>query len=210
MDKDIVRIAFGGRKYSGKDTFTDILEAEYNFTPFSFSDQLKKVARQFFPFMQLDYPSEDKETKIVHTNLDTGQEFTPRDIWQALDILPEIYPMVFVEMLKQEFITFVETCRAHQINKAMRVVIKDVRRPTELRYTKGQGYYLIYVDTDDERSFNNKAQHKSESFQEEIKAKADSVYFNSKKNPNWEKDLREFLVKELEKLGVKKLRGEEG
>ena len=135
MDKDIVRVALGGRKYSGKDTFTDILEAEYNFTPFSFSDQLKKVARQMFPFMQLDYPSGEKETKIVHINMDTGQEFTPRDIWQALDVLPDIYPMIYVAMLKQEFITFVETCRTHQIDKAMREAGVEIpcRRSKERR-----------------------------------------------------------------------------
>lgn len=193
VNKSVVKIALSGRKYSGKDEFANRFSEEYGFYTFSFSDQLKRIGKNIFPFMKFDYPSEEKEELVVYVNPETGVKYTPRMVWQSLDLLPEIYPPIFVEMLDELMGRFFENVRKNDIRKVM-VLIKDVRRPAELEYVKKQGFYLVYIDTDDERSFNEASHHKSEFFQDEIKAKADRVFFNSKNNSDWEQKVKEEIV----------------
>jgi len=200
MTGKLTKIALGGPKFCGKDTVADVFVEKYNFTVFSFSDQLKKIAIDLYPFMKYDYPSDDKETLIVYTNLDTGVELTPRDVWQSLDALPDTYPEIFVNMMEQQVKNFLDTVRQHEMADDIRILIKDVRRPAEIRYAKRFGYHNIYIDTDDPRSFNKAAEHKSESFQEEVKAAADVVYFNSKKDRYWDVKLEGFVDSEAERF----------
>jgi len=124
----IIKIALAGRKYSGKDEFAELFE-ELGFHIFSFSDQLKRIATNLFPFMKKDYTSKEKESLVVYTNPDTGVEYTPRDIWQALDLLPEIYPPVFVESMSNEVLNL-----AAKKRQVLKRCVKDVRRPAELEW----------------------------------------------------------------------------
>lgn len=196
MEKIDIRVAFSGPKFSGKDTIVEmysnmldrklcILGQQWpRVAVDSFSDVLKKIAHDFFPFMAFDYSSEAKETLVVYKNPDTGVEYTPRMIWQALDVLPEIYPDVFVNQVER-FITETDTWPVH--------IIKDVRRPAELRWVKANGFKLVMIETDDPRSLN--ATHKSESFYEMFREHTDYVIVNNKNVENYEHILDEQLVR---------------
>ena len=59
-----------------------------------------------------------------------------------------------------------------------------------------QGYKLIYIETDDERSFNAKSIHKSESFQDLLEKEADLVFMNSKKDKDYLNRMRN-VIKEV-------------
>jgi hypothetical protein len=188
----VTKLAFSGPKYSGKDTVTDTLEMEYCFTVASFSDQLKKIVKSIFGFMQFDYESSEKETRIVYTNPETKVQYTPRMVWQAFDMLPEIYPGVFVDSVQEEFIRLRETM---QELGAVRLgfCIKDVRRPAELEYVKNNGFTLVFIDTDDPRSTNEASRHKSESFYPIIRSHADVYFFNSKMRTDWQLKIKNFI-----------------
>jgi len=77
--KDGVKIAFCGRKRTGKDFYADFLRTEFDYKVFSFSDVIKEKARLIFPFMKSDYTQEEKESLIVHRNSYSGKEYTPRE-----------------------------------------------------------------------------------------------------------------------------------
>jgi hypothetical protein len=192
-----IRFAFSGPKFCGKDTIVKRLKEEYGFAVFSFSDQLKVVACEQFPFMPLDYPSEEKETLVVYKNQETGKEYTPRDIWQALDLLPTIYPDVYIRRVHKQIDTYVD--RMSNLGAGeLRICIKDVRRPAELAYVVRQGYWLTLIDTDDTRSRNEKANHISESFYEDIRRAAKTTFFNSKSDPEYEKKIEQLIAKLLQ------------
>jgi len=203
MDKNVVKLAFAGRKFSGKDEFADMAEELYSFYTFSFSDQLKMIATQLFPFMKIDYPSEEKETLVVYHNRETGVSYTPRMLWQNLDILPEIYPEIFVDMLNEEFNRFCKTCAGVGVGNNIRALIKDVRRPAELNYVRKMGFYLVYIESDNPRSFNKYSQHKSESYQDLIRETSDKIIFN-KRQENWKEFISEEVKCIAQEIGIEK------
>ena len=197
----LTKIALAGRKFCGKDTLADLAIEEHNAKVFSFSDKLKEIAHSLFPFMDLDYTPEEKETKVVYNNLETGVKYVPRDIWQSLDILPTIFPYVFIDRLHMEIDVLLNMWQFASEGEWLKkydlfIIIKDVRRPAELEYIKNQGYKLIYIDTDDERSFNEKSMHKSESFQDLLEKEADLVFMNSKKDKDYLNRMRN-VIKEV-------------
>jgi hypothetical protein len=139
-----MKIALAGRKGSGKDVCAKILADHFNFEVFSFSDQLKRIAHQHFPWLHEDYPQELKEKKIWVSPYD-GKEWSPRDVWTALNVLVQIDPDILVNGLHM-----------HRMRKMfalcddtlMRHCIKDLRphNPDELAYCIAQDFMIIYIE----------------------------------------------------------------
>jgi len=120
-----LRIAVSGGDYAGKDTMLNFIKHAYE--PLSFSDGLKKIAHDIFPWCNLDYLPDEKENKVIYTNPDTGKVYSPRMVWETLDCLPQIDPDVFIRPLHD----LQENTLAQGQH---RLCIKDIRRPRELEY----------------------------------------------------------------------------
>jgi len=70
-----------GASGSGKDYLANHLVQHYNFTRFSFSDQLKKLAHSIYPWLNIDYPPIQKEENLnIITRTGEIISHYPRDI----------------------------------------------------------------------------------------------------------------------------------
>lgn len=182
------KIAISAGDFGGKDTVLDILQFEHNssYDGLSFSDGLKMIGSDIFPWLDLDYLPSEKESKIVFHNPDTDVEWTARKVWEALDILAQIDPETFMRALKKEESAIIQEGMHNR--EHIRLCIKDIRRPAELAYCKANGYKILFIDTDDDRWLKKKKEDQSLiiQFREEIKAAADYTYFNKKDTKSYE------------------------
>jgi hypothetical protein len=144
VEDKTIKIAFSGFNGCGKDYCADYLQDNFDYRVFSFSDQHKNIAHQLFPWLEFDYPPSEKEI-VVFTNPETGEEFTPRKIWETLDILPQIDPAINVEPLDVQIGKYMSLFGSGQRTDG-KILIKDVRRPSELDYVKKNGYVLVYIE----------------------------------------------------------------
>ena len=133
----MIKIAFTGKAGAGKDFLADFLIQKYRFHRLSFSDQLKKIAKIVFPWLNFDYPPELK-TKPLNKN--TGFEIiqkSPREIWMFFNNLKEIEHNIFVRMLNEEF---------EQVKKVYdKILITDIRFWNEFNWCKQHNFYIIGI-----------------------------------------------------------------
>ena len=139
-----LKIALAGRKFCGKDACAKVLEEHFGFSTFSFSDQLKKIAHRHFKWLQEDYPQELKEKKIWVSPYD-GKEWSPRDVWVALNVLVEIDPDILVDGVH---IQRMRSMMKLEDDSLMKHCIKDLRphNPRELKYCVDHGFVIIYIN----------------------------------------------------------------
>ena len=193
------KIAISGGDFAGKDTMLDYIKHLYK--PLSFSDGLKKIANDIFPWCNLDYLPEEKENKVIYTNPETGVEYTPRMVWEVLDCLPQVDPDVFIRPLKDMESEYMR-------NNVSRMCIKDIRRPRELQYCVDRGYHIVYIDTDDER-WLHKVQTDNRTIiqfrHKAVRNAAHTSYFNSKSDRNWRTNFASFICQLLYNLGDQRL-----
>ena len=96
-----MKIAFMGISGSGKDYLAQHLIDNFNFTRFSFSDQLKKLAHTIYPWLQIDYPPIEKE-EALNITVSTGELIlsSPREVWLQLNNLRKVENLIFIRMLE--------------------------------------------------------------------------------------------------------------
>lgn len=137
-----MKIAFMGVSGSGKDFLADYLISNYNFIRLSFSDQLKKLSKFIYPWMEEDYPSERKALPLNIT-LPTGEliHHTPRDIWLNLNGLRKIENKIFIRMLSSEM-KLLEKNNTSKIN----IIITDIRSNEEFLWCKENHFTVIYIN----------------------------------------------------------------
>ncbi|MFM5464359.1 adenylate kinase [Aeromonas simiae] len=135
-----MKIAFMGVSGSGKDYLANYLINNHEFVRFSFSDQLKKLARHIYPWLEKDYQPEEKALPLNIT-LSTGERITysPRDIWLNLDGLRKIEEQIFIRMLSEEINT---------IDNEKKIIITDIRSTNELLWCKKNNFVIIYIYRD--------------------------------------------------------------
>lgn len=135
-----LRIALMGVSGSGKDYTADYLIKNHQFTRYSFSDQLKRIAHHIYPWLELDYPPIIKE-KSLDIELHTGERITksPREIWLHLNALRDIEKNIFIRMLSEE----IED--AHLKNPLSNVLISDIRSTDEFQWCKSNNFKVIYI-----------------------------------------------------------------
>lgn len=139
-----LKIALSGRKFSGKDECAKVLKKHFGLETFSFSDQLKAIAHELFPWLQLDYPQDLKEKKIWVSPYD-GREWSARDVWVALNVIVEIDPSILVRKCHY---TRMRHMMALLDDDKMRHCIKDLRphNPKELEYCLKHNFVIIYIE----------------------------------------------------------------
>lgn len=139
------KFAFSGCKFSGKDTLVNSLADEHHILVYSFSDPLKVICKNLFPFMKFDYPSNEKEQPI-YTNPVTGVQYSPRDIWTKMNVMVDIYPNILVEKMATVYKEDLEIFK--ESTQDIILIIKDLRphNPLELKFCKDHGFKIIYIE----------------------------------------------------------------
>lgn len=187
----MIRIALAGRKGSGKDECAKVLEKHFKFDKFSFSDQLKRIAHELFPWLHEDYDPDIKENVIWVSPYD-GREWSPRQIWVALNIIVEIDPDILVNKLHiQRMRSLYALCD----DTLMRHCIKDLRphNPMELAYCKAQGFVIVYINNAKD-PIPTENLHPTEDNFDPIINEATAIFENHKEG---EEPFIQFLIQEL-------------
>ncbi len=160
-----MKLALMGISGAGKDYLAEHLCAVHDFTRLSFSDQLKELATNIYPWLKRDYPPVVKEKPLdILTSQNERITTPPRDIWLHLNQLREIEDLIFIRMLDSKF----------QAEKYSKVVISDLRTSEELTWCRANDFKVIYIRP-------SKSIYQSYNFDEEIeknKSHADYVFEN--------------------------------
>ncbi len=105
----------------GKDTFGEVLVAEYGYTRVAFADAVKEVSAMCFP--------EECKTRA-----------TARPIWQGVgNLLRQIDKDVWVNMLGR---------KVDSLGEDANIVVTDVRYFNEVEYLKSKGFTIIQILVD--------------------------------------------------------------
>ncbi|MGR5463217.1 adenylate kinase [Photobacterium damselae] len=165
-----MKIAFMGVSGSGKDFLSSYLISNENFTRLSFSDQLKKISHQIYPWMELNYNPEEK-TAPLNITLQTGEVIThsPRDIWLNLDHLRNIEEKIFIRMLEDEMSSLKKNDPTID-----NIVITDIRSTSEFLWCQENQFIIVYVT----RKNNNYKKYDIDKYITDNKEKADYHFAN--------------------------------
>ena len=135
MNEEPLRVVvLTGRKKAGKDTMAlELIKQGY--TRLSFSDQLKRICSNLFPFLEVDYPQEIKDTKFIEGD---GVMLSPRDIWLKMNVITEIDKNILVDSLRDEL----ESLMCKGVRK---FVVTDLRKNEEYDWVKAFDYPIIKI-----------------------------------------------------------------
>lgn len=141
------KLAILGVSGVGKDYLVDIMKDEYNFSRFSFSDQLKKLGAKIYPWLKVDYRPEEKELPLDIIIKNTGEEITdsPRKIWLKLNQLRDVEDGLFVRMLSEQI----------ERTNVDNYVISDVRTQNEYDWCKNNGFTFVMVKAENPKHPEN-------------------------------------------------------
>ena len=136
ISKSRFRIALIGKRRAGKDYLCSKLPFE--FKVLSFSDRLKEIAKYIYPWMEFDY-SPDKKEQIIAHRIENGKivQFTPRQIWNMLDMLRLVDDYVFIR----------DVVRQIDENVDCNIIIKDVRKIDEFNMLRLKKFKFVYVES---------------------------------------------------------------
>ncbi|OUM87885.1 MAG: hypothetical protein BAA01_12030 [Bacillus thermozeamaize] len=115
-------IALTGKARSGKNTVAKYLDEKYGYVPFAFSDDIKRIAKDIFPWRF----GKGKDREILQ---------------QVGEKMREIDPDVWVEKTLN---------RIDHFKDDLNIVITDLRMPNEYAACRERGFVIIKVDADDE------------------------------------------------------------
>lgn len=134
------RICLMGASGSGKDfVVSKIIEKYPEFIRLSFSDTLKEITHNIFPWMKKDYSPQEKEKALnLETSLGEKIQLSPRDIWLKMNFLRNIEDKLFVRKLDEELSSLEQQGLEH-------FIISDLRTPPELEYVLSKGFTLIRI-----------------------------------------------------------------
>lgn len=147
-------IAFTGKKYSGKDTCSDILVSEYGFIKKSFAEPLKKVCKDIFLLTENQVNGSEKEI------IDQRWGCSPRVIMQ------KVATELFRDELKK-YINIPESVWVYNMrlfleqNRDKNIVISDLRFPDEGKMIKEFGGIIICLNRNNDIGLDN---HVSENY----------------------------------------------
>lgn len=114
-------IVLTGRKFCGKDTLTKAV-LSMGYSRLSFSDQLKRICSELFPWLNFDYPQGEKDTKQFN-----GGTLSPRDIWLKMNVVTEIDRFILVRSLYNQM---------SELHPHRKCIITDLRKPEEYEWVK--------------------------------------------------------------------------
>ncbi|AUR97876.1 P-loop containing nucleoside triphosphate hydrolase [Vibrio phage 1.244.A._10N.261.54.C3] len=143
-----------GRKGSGKDFLAERLNG---YVRLSFSDELRILAHDLFPWCPLDPSYKEKDQVIDHP--DNVMGLTPRGVWLRLadnndPSLRNIDPKLLVNRFMERHLHRIQT------NPRTMFVVTDLRSPQEDERVEAMGWPKVRIlqpnrDRDDEDSFED-------------------------------------------------------
>ena len=133
MKKPLI-IALCGKKGVGKDTLFKAV-ADLGFQRLSFSDQLKDICSDVFPWLALDYPQGEKDRKQFKSK---NGLMSPREVWMAMNVITEIDEDVLVRRLERQMNNMI----AHDQRM---FIITDLRKEEEYRWVRKNGIPIIKI-----------------------------------------------------------------
>ena len=161
---------------------------------YSFSDQLKKICHELFPWLELDYPPHEKERKQFY-NSAIDDFYAPRDIWTKMNLIVEIDPQILVRHVESEY-------RADQSKGAVQdadfVVVKDLRphNPEELAFCLRNKFKIIYIENGKDPILDQTNLDVTETGYENIQKHASAKFINRKDSDT---DFINFLKGQMQK-----------
>lgn len=91
-------IALMGERKSGKDYFCEYIDKHFYGTRLSFSDEVRRLAVEVFPWLPFDVPAETKDEPFPHIYNPNGLSI--RDIWKLVGKVREVDSKYFVRKFK--------------------------------------------------------------------------------------------------------------
>ncbi len=181
-----MKISLTGISGSGKDFLVSHLTKELNYTRMSFSDQLKKLAKLIYPWMEQDYPPLTKEQPLNLT-LASGEIITdtPRQIWLKLNSLRDVEDGLFLRMLEEE-INLLTNPNIMTFISEPNIVISDIRPQLEWDWCKKNEFTTIYIEPQKEIYTPN-------DFDKQVLTYKDKADYVFKNNFNGLDEFKEFI-----------------
>lgn len=136
-------VCFIGERKSGKDYFADLLTKEYDAVRLSFSDEVRHLTVQTFPWMPFNFEPAIKDNPFDHPRNPNAK--TPRDIWLLLGKVRDVDPDYFVHAFEER-----NKIPLQQMNRIDRLyVITDFRTPQEYAFLKKHKIPIIKIERED-------------------------------------------------------------
>lgn len=130
-------IAFTGEKKSGKDFFCEFLGEKLGAERLSFSDEVRRLAHDTFPWLPFHIHPDLKDVPFEH--ISNPNNFTPREIWLRLAKVRDIDPHFFVKKFVDN--VWGEVCRFSE----ELYIITDLRTEEEYMFLKEHDVPIIKI-----------------------------------------------------------------
>jgi hypothetical protein len=133
-------VAFMGEYKSGKDFFCDHLVATRGAVRLSFSDEVRRLASQIFPWLPMDITPEQKDLPFVHPQ--NPNNLTPRQIWLTVGKVRDVDPHFFVHKFEDNNWNALDEC----YNPDKLFIITDFRTPQEWEFIQDVGIPVLKIE----------------------------------------------------------------
>lgn len=132
-----------GEYKSGKDFFTDYLVEKEDAVRLSFSDEVRRLATEIFPWLPFHITPEQKDVPYIHSQ--NPNKLTPRQIWLTVGKVRDVDPYFFVNKFskRHEYLwdEFHDDSRLY--------IITDFRTPNEWDFIQAEQIPVLKIELND-------------------------------------------------------------
>lgn len=152
-----IRIALISPAGGGKDFIADYLVKEYGFTRYAFADNVKKVAKQWFP----DLYSSNNKPRAMLQKIGTDFRMIDSNVW-----IKSMFDDIDDESEDRLKLGYQEE----------NVVVTDCRMPNEYAALKERGFIFIKINVDDQTRMKRLLDRGDTFTEEDLKHSTESFY----------------------------------
>lgn len=137
------KLAFTGKRHSGKTTAADYITSKYGYTEIIFAEPLKKVCRIMFGLTYAEvYDQKLKEAVLPRFGI------TPRDIILSVGYtIRETLPIYFdLDLNHASIFTEIAWNKILKVNTDTGIIISDLRYPDELNMCKQEDFLIVKIE----------------------------------------------------------------
>lgn len=178
-------IAFTGEKKSGKDFFCEFLEQKLNATRLSFSDEVRRLATQLYPWLPFDFDPAVKDSPYPHPC--NPNNLSPRQIWLTVGKVRDVDPHFFVRRFSDNQWPAIDSHNRTYI-------ITDLRTEEEYMFLKEHNVPIIKIKVDDRTGIQE------DSFEDWVREfiRYDALFINAMNGTDdFEKFFTEFVTRKF-------------
>lgn len=135
--------AFMGEYKSGKDHFALHLANTQDANRLSFSDEVRRLACQLFPWLPFHITAEQKDVPYIHKN--NPNNLTPRQIWLTAGKVRDVDPDFFVNQFQKRY----EYTWDEMKGDRNLYIITDFRTPNEWEFLRNENIPVIKIELED-------------------------------------------------------------